>query len=339
MLVRLGIEEGEAIIHPWINKAIEKAQQKVEARNYDIRKNVVKYDDVMNDQRTVIYDQRREIMDAEEVSETVKDMREDVAHHLVETHIPPKSYPEQWDMEGMKADIERIVGIDIPVTDWAQEEGIEEQVVVERLAEALDKHMNDKAAKYGNDFWGHVEKSLLLQVVDQEWKDHLANLDHLRQSVGLRAYGQRDPLNEYKTEAFSLFESMLYHTRESLTQLLAKAELAPQIDPAALEPQAPSIFQEEHLDPMTGQNEMAQGQIDPNDPMTWSSVPRNAPCPCGSGEKFKHCHGDVSGPLPASLQPSASGNQPVQNPMGNVGRNDKCPCGSGKKYKHCHGAI
>ncbi len=338
MLVRLGIEEGEAIIHPWINKAIEKAQQKVEARNYDIRKNVVKYDDVMNDQRRVVYDQRREIMDAEEVGETIKDMRLDVIHHLVESRIPPKSYPEQWDMDGLQEDITRIIGLEIPVIDWSKEEGVDDNVIIERLEQQLNAHMEEKTEKYGAGFWNHVEKSLLLQVVDQEWKDHLANLDHLRQGVGLRAYGQRDPLNEYKTEAFSLFENMLYHTRESVTQLLSNAELAPQVDPAQLVPESPSIFEEQHLDPITGENEMTSG-VDPNDPSTWTDVPRNAPCPCGSGKKFKHCHGDMASAQAPSLQRSSSGNKPIQNPFGDVGRNDQCPCGSGKKFKHCHGAI
>ncbi|UTW55731.1 preprotein translocase subunit SecA [Kordiimonas sp. SCSIO 12610] len=338
MLVRLGIEEGEAIIHPWINKAIEKAQQKVEARNYDIRKNVVKYDDVMNDQRRVVYDQRRDIMDADEVGETIKDMRLDVIHNLVETRIPPKSYADQWDMDGLNDDLTRITGLEIPVTDWAKEEGVDDAVIIERLEKTLDEHMESKSEKYGAGFWNHVEKSLLLQVVDQEWKDHLANLDHLRQGVGLRAYGQRDPLNEYKTEAFSLFESMLYHTRESVTQLLSNAELAPQVDPAQLMPESPSIFEEQHLDPITGENEMSGG-VSPNDPSTWGDVPRNAPCPCGSGKKFKHCHGDMANSQAPSLQRSASGNRPVQNPFGDVGRNDPCPCGSGKKYKHCHGAL
>jgi preprotein translocase subunit SecA len=338
MLVRLGIEEGEAIIHPWINKAIEKAQQKVEARNYDIRKNVVKYDDVMNDQRRVVYEQRREIMDAEQVGETITDMRLDVVHHLVESRIPPKSYPEQWDMDGLKEDVTRITGLDLAVDEWAKEEGVDDAVIIERLEGALNEHMENKSEKYGADFWNHVEKSLLLQVVDQEWKDHLANLDHLRQGVGLRAYGQRDPLNEYKTEAFSLFENMLYHTRESVTQLLSNAELAPQVDPAQLMPESPSIFEEQHLDPLTGENEMSGG-VNPNDPSTWSDVPRNSPCPCGSGKKFKHCHGDMANGQAASLQRAASGNKPAQNPFGSVGRNDQCPCGSGKKFKHCHGAL
>ena len=314
MLVRLGIEEGEAIIHPWINKAIEKAQQKVEARNYDVRKNLVKFDDVMNDQRRVIYEQRRDIMDSDDVSETIKDMRSDVVHHIVETRIPPKSFAEQWDLTGLKEDADRLLGLDAPVEDWSAEEGVDDTIITERLEDVADKHMAAKAAKYGPDFWRHVEKSMLLQMVDQEWKDHLQNLDHLRQGVGLRAYGQRDPLNEYKTEGFSLFESMLYQTREEVTQLLARLEIAPQVDPAMLAPQAPSSLEEQHIDPMTGENEMAPGPIvagpppgsvgeqtriaragantiDPNDPSTWGRVSRNAPCPCGSGRKYKHCHG------------------------------------------------
>ncbi|GHF10581.1 protein translocase subunit SecA [Kordiimonas sediminis] len=328
MLVRLGIEEGEAIIHPWINKAIEKAQQKVETRNYDIRKNLVKYDDVMNDQRNVVYEQRREIMDADDVSETIKDMRTDVVYNLVDTRIPPKSYPEQWDMDGLAEDCVKILGMDLPVKEWAEEEGINEKTIIERIENAVDQMMSAKAVNYGTELWRSVEKSLLLQVVDQEWKDHLGNLDHLRQGVGLRSYGQRDPLNEYKTEAFSLFESMLYHTRESVTSLLARVELAPQVDPAALEPESPSVFQESHANPTTGENEMAAG-FDPNDTSTWHNVPRNAPCPCGSGEKFKHCHGNFSDGQPGALK----------NPFEGVGRNEPCPCGSGKKFKHCHGAV
>ncbi len=331
MLLRLGIEEGEAIIHPWINKAIEKAQQKVEARNYDIRKNLVKYDDVMNDQRRVIYEQRREIMDAEEVNETVAEMREDVVHHIVESHIPPKSYPEQWNINGLTEDVQRILNLNAPIKDWADEEGVDEAMITERLHDASNQVVAAKAEQYGKEFWNHVEKSLLLQMVDQEWKDHLQNLDHLRQGVGLRAYGQRDPLNEYKTEAFSLFESMLYHTRESVTQLLARVELATQEDPAALEPAAPKGMQAMHP---AANDDDAFTEPDPNDPSTWGNTPRNAPCPCGSGEKFKHCHGDMAnlGGAPFMAAPQAK-------PMDNVGRNEPCPCGSGRKYKHCHGAL
>ena len=334
MLVRLGIEEGEAIIHPWINKAIEKAQQKVEARNYDIRKNLVKFDDVMNDQRQVIYEQRRDIMAAEEVSETIADMRADVVCHIVENRIPPKSYAEQWDLDGLQEDVENILGAqDVSIVEWGKEEGVDDDVMIERLEGASGKLLKDKSEKYGADVWNSIEKSLLLQVVDQEWKDHLQNLDHLRQGVGLRAYGQRDPLNEYKTEAFALFENMLYHTREGVIQLLTRVELAPQMDAGAFEPAAPVIGEEQHLDPNTGENEMQRG-VDPNDTSTWQNVPRNAPCPCGSGRKFKHCHGDIGGGAPA-LGAAAT----AENPFARVGRNDKCPCGSGKKFKHCHGAL
>ncbi|WP_417462156.1 preprotein translocase subunit SecA [Kordiimonas sp.] len=334
MLVRLGIEEGEAIIHPWINKAIEKAQQKVEARNYDIRKNLVKFDDVMNDQRRVIYEQRREIMDADDIQETIKDMRSDVVHHIVEKAIPAKSYPEQWDLDGLQEDVHNILGLDVDVKVWADEEGVDDASIIERLENTADRHMAAKVTKYGAEFWRGIEKSLLLQVVDQEWKDHLQNLDHLRQGVSLRAYGQRDPLNEYKTEAFGLFEAMLYHMREHVTQLLGRIELAPQADPAQFEPKSPSIVQESHPEPDAAIGGSSRGRFDANDTSTWGDVPRNAPCPCGSGEKFKHCHGDVR----ATGMP-VSAPQPASNPFQGIGRNDACPCGSGKKFKHCHGQI
>lgn len=339
MLVRLGIEEGEAIIHPWINKAIEKAQQKVEARNYDIRKNLVKYDDVMNDQRRVIYDQRREIMDVEDASETVVHMREDVIQHIVESRIPPKSYPEQWDLEGLQEDVTDILGLpDVSIEAWAQEEGVDDDTIIERLEQISAAALNEKSEKYGTDFWRHIEKSLLLQVVDQEWKDHLQNLDYVRQGVGLRAYGQRDPLNEYKTEAFTLFESMLYQSRETLTRLLSRVEIAPQQNPEEVAPppaQAP-MMQATHPDPNAGgivSGGAPAGDLgaDPNDTSTWSNVPRNAPCPCGSGQKYKHCHGDMAG--------GSSPFGPATNPFAGVGRNDACPCGSGKKFKHCHGQL
>ncbi len=316
MLVRLGIEEGEAIIHPWINKAIEKAQQKVEARNYDIRKNLVKYDDVMNDQRRVIYEQRREIMDADIVSDTIKNMRDDVVQHVVENRIPPKSYPEQWDIDGLQEDALNILGLkDISVKDWAEEEGVDDDVIIERLEAAADKLIEEKAEATnqfvtpaeGADedapgYWqAMIERNILLQVLDQEWKDHLQNLDHLRQGVGLRAYGQRDPLNEYKTEAFALFESMLYHIRETTTQILSRIELANQSVPMPVAPPSPAAnLRTNHPDPSGGaeggiitggRQKVAAGGIDPNDPTTWGNVPRNAPCPCGSGKKYKHCHG------------------------------------------------
>ncbi|WP_374765069.1 preprotein translocase subunit SecA [Yunchengibacter salinarum] len=333
MLRRLGIEEGEAIIHPWINKAIEKAQGKVEARNYDIRKNLVKFDDVMNDQRRVIYEQRREVMDAKDVSETVAAMRDETVAELVERRIPPKSYPDNWELDALQEDFERVLGLDLPVSDWASEEGADEQTVISRAQDAANRAAASKAAKYGPEFWRSIEKSLLLQVIDQEWKEHLSNLDHLRQGVGLRAYAQRDPLNEYKTEAFSLFENMLAHTREQITEILSRVEVAPQGEPAGILPEGPAETHELHADPhaTTG----ALGGTDPNDPSSWGDVPRNAPCPCGSGEKYKHCHGDMR----ALDGPGTAPGTPARNPYADVGRNEACPCGSGKKFKHCHGRV
>ncbi|RMD90824.1 MAG: preprotein translocase subunit SecA, partial [Alphaproteobacteria bacterium] len=316
-LRKLGIEEGEAITHPWLNKAIEKAQEKVEARNFEARKQILKYDDVMNDQRKVIFEQRREIMAAEEVAETIRDMRHETVASLVAAHIPPKAFPEQWDIEGLGVETKRVFGIELPLEDWRKEEGVDEEVFVERIIEAADRHMAEKAARYGPEIWRQVEKSLLLQVIDQEWKDHLANLDYLRQAVNLRAYGQRNPLNEYKTDAFAMFESMLERVRETVTQILSHVEFA-QPEPAIAEPEPPSEMHAHHVDPLTGEDELGRARalehaaaaggrvvnaggtvrarqaaaaLDPNNPQSWGRVARNAPCPCGSGKKYKHCHG------------------------------------------------
>src|SRR3546814_713301 len=201
MLQRLGLEEGEAIIHPWINKALEKAQQKVEARNYETRKNLLKYDDVMNDQRKVVYEQRIEIMQTSDVHDTVADMRREIVDDLVSRHIPEKAYAEQWDAEGLQQEALRILNLDLPIVDWAKEEGIADQQIRERLQDAAERRMAEKAANFGPDVMRMVERSLLLQVLDQSWKEHLHHLDYLRQAVGLRAYAQKDPLNEYKREA------------------------------------------------------------------------------------------------------------------------------------------
>ena len=328
MLVKLGIEEGEAIIHPWINRAVEKAQQKVEARNYEARKYVLKFDNVMNDQRKVIYEQRIDIMKTDDVADTVKDMRDETVEAIVAAHIPPKSYADQWDIHGLGVEVKRIFGLDLPLTEWSEEDGVDETLFIERIGEAADKLMAEKAARYGPELWRELEKNLLLQVIDQEWKDHLSTLDYIRQVVNLRAYGQRDPLNEYKTEAFSMFEAMLVHVRETITQRLALVELRFEVDPAALTQQRDQEMHAHHMNPQTGEDEMAfadpppggpamvggagperperaggaapagtvvaraaADQIDPNDPTTWGRVPRNAPCPCGSGKKYKHCHG------------------------------------------------
>ncbi|MDA5192361.1 preprotein translocase subunit SecA [Govanella unica] len=294
MLVKLGLEDGEAIIHPWINRAIEKAQEKVEARNYEVRKNLLKYDNVMNDQRKVIYEQRREIMDAPEVAETITDMRYEVIEALVAAHIPARSYPEQWNAVGLDAEVERVFSLGLPVKDWAQEEGVDETIVRERLHDHANRKMAERAANFGPETLRSVEKTILLQSLDQHWKEHLSHLDALRQVVGLRAYAQRDPLNEYRTEAFTMFESMLAHVRDQVTLLLAHVQLAPQFMPSELEEPDLNQFHPQHIDPLTGENDalpVFETGLDPNDPATWAHVPRNAPCPCGSGKKFKHCHG------------------------------------------------
>ncbi len=321
MLRKLGLEEGEAIIHTWVNKALEKAQEKVEARNFDIRKNLLKYDDVMNDQRKVIYEQRLELMDAEDVAETVVDMRSEVIDELVAHHIPERAYAEQWDADGLAAQTNEIFGLDLPITDWCAEEGIADEEIRKRINGAADRRMAEKAANYGPEVMRMVEKGLLLQLLDQTWKEHLLTLDHLRSGIVLRAYGQRDPLNEYKSEAFGLFENMLAELRTTTTRVLAHIELQPEGDQDLFANQraTPMMLEEEHLDPVTGYNEMAAedelvmagagpggpgpngsqpartrqaaATLDPLDPSTWGKVPRNAPCPCESGKKYKHCHG------------------------------------------------
>ena len=309
MLRKLGLKEGEAIVHPWINKALEKAQQKVEARNFDIRKNLLRFDDVMNDQRKVIYEQRIELMQAEDVAEDVADMRREVMDVLCARHVPEKAYAEQWEIETLRSEVQRVFDLDLPFGAWASEEGVGPVEIRERLAHEVDRQMAEKAANYGRDLWRMVEKNLLLQILDQHWKEHLLALDHLRQGIGLRAYGQRDPLNEYKSEAFALFESLLTELREHVTTLLAHVELHLErregMPPAPTSPQ-PADIQESHIDPLTGEDEMefaAAGsgalvkerpKVDPADPSTWGKVPRNSRCPCGSGRKYKHCHGKAA---------------------------------------------
>ncbi|MGP1394904.1 MAG: preprotein translocase subunit SecA [Inquilinaceae bacterium] len=305
MLKRLGLQEGEAIVHPWINKALEKAQAKVEARNFDIRKNLLKFDNVMNDQRKVIYEQRREIMSAPDVQQMVLDMRHEVIGEMVGKAIPPNSYSEQWDIDGLKADVLRVLGLDLPIDDWAREEGIAEPEIEERVRQASDRKMAEKAANYGPDLMRMAEKSLLLQILDQNWKEHLLTLDHLRQGISLRAYAQRDPLREYQAEAFDMFQGLLSHLRESVTRVLSLVELR-----AATPPPQPAARQEMHetrQDPalteapaqrvpaMAGAGAGTMTAAAPSrqtgDQQGWGKVPRNAPCPCGSGKKYKHCHG------------------------------------------------
>jgi preprotein translocase subunit SecA len=306
MLQRLGLKENEAIVHSWINKALEKAQQKVEARNFDIRKNLLKFDNVMNDQRKVIFDQRVEWMKDEAVNEIVADMRHAAIEDLVSKHVPENAYPEQWDTKGLREELKRILELDLPVDEWAKEEGIADEELLSRLDRHADEHMASKAGQWGADVMRYVEKSILLQTLDHLWREHLVMLEHLRQVIGLRGYGQRDPLNEYKAEAFNLFEGMSTSLREAVTSQLMRVE----VRTAPPEEQASLPYMEAHkIDPSTGEDELALARAgaetlvrhgitaaaaverNPNDPTSWGKVGRNEACPCGSGKKYKHCHG------------------------------------------------
>jgi preprotein translocase subunit SecA len=316
MLQRLGLQEGEAIIHPWINKALEKAQKKVEARNFDTRKNLLKYDDVMNDQRKEVYAQRREFMSSETVSAALAEMREDVIADMVARRIPERAFAEQWLVQELAEDARRVLNLDLPIADWAAEEGMDETGIRERLTAAAAAFMAEKTQKFGPDLMGFVEKSVLLQTFDQVWKEHLLALDYLRQGIGLRAYGQRDPLNEYKREAFALFTTLLEDLKERVTNLLAHMVIG--TEPQAAPP--PPVMFESHPEPehLVGDASLPPAgsgpggialaeaarprlavqpyraeQIDPNRPETWAATPRNAACPCGSGKKYKYCHGKV----------------------------------------------
>jgi preprotein translocase subunit SecA len=321
MLQKLGLQEGEAITHPWINKALEKAQQKVEARNFDSRKYVLKYDDVMNDQRKVIYEQRIDIMGHEDVSETVADMRLQVAGELVARNIPPNAYAEQWNTADLKDEILRIFGLDLPIQQWAAEEGIAEQEITERLTKEIEGKAQQKEVEFGAETMRQIEKMVLLQTLDHLWREHLVTLEHLRQVIGFRSYGQRDPLNEYKSEGFHLFETMLSNLREAVTGQLMHIQGVPEEEVQAMERAELPPMQARHVDPFTGEDELAMADaalaaaeahpdgrgsperrapvqtrrgaiaINPKDPSTWGKVSRNAPCPCGSGKKYKHCHG------------------------------------------------
>ncbi|WVT72488.1 preprotein translocase subunit SecA [Sinorhizobium chiapasense] len=299
MLQKLGLKEGEAIVHPWINKALERAQKKVEARNFDIRKNLLKYDDVLNDQRKVIFEQRIELMDAENVTETVTDMRTEVIEDMVSKRIPERAYAEQWDVEGLKADVQQYLNLDLPVVEWAAEEGIDEADILERVTAAAEKEAADRAERFGLEIMQYVERSVVLQTLDHLWREHIVNLDHLRSVIGFRGYAQRDPLQEYKSEAFELFQALLGNLRQAVTAQLMRVEL---VREAAEAPQpAPPVMHGHHIDPLTGEDDFGGGagtllapapvQRDANDPSTWGKVSRNELCPCGSGKKYKHCHG------------------------------------------------
>jgi preprotein translocase subunit SecA len=306
---RIGLKEGESLEHPLISKLLERAQAKVEAMHFEVRKNLLKYDNVMNDQRKVIYEQRREIMESNNLDEFTKDMRHQVIEDTVRATIPHSTYAEQWDMNTLHAEILRIFGLDLPVVEWAKEEGIAEEEITDRIIDASDRKIANKLANAGPDIWRQMEKSIVLQVLDQHWKEHLLNLDHLRQGINLRAFGQRDPLNEYKTEAFGMFENMLNLMRENMTMTLSLVEFS--INGGNPLPQErQQKMQETREDPALTGTGLAQGpgqvrpmpqksaplrnRIDPQNPNTWASVARNAPCPCGSGKKYKQCHGSVA---------------------------------------------
>jgi len=303
VLNTLGMKEGEAIIHPWVNKSLERAQAKVEGRNFDIRKQLLKFDDVMNDQRKAVFEQRLEIMEAADIAEIAQDMRQQVIDDLVDEYLPPKSYADQWDAKGLYAAVIEILAVEAPVIEWADEDGVDQEIVRERLYEATDKLMAEKAEAFGDEQMRQIEKQFLLQTIDGKWREHLLTLEHLRSVVGFRGYAQRDPLNEYKTEGFQLFETMLDSLRVEVTKKLARVRplseeerkamieqmiaqqraAAGQAAPAAAEAESTSA-------PGADESEVTPGFLE-DDPTTWGNPGRNDPCPCGSGKKFKHCHG------------------------------------------------
>ena len=313
VLSTLGMKDGEAIVHPWVNKSLEKAQAKVEARNFDIRKQLLKFDDVMNDQRKVIFSQRREIMEAEDLSEIVGDMRHQVVEDLVDTYLPPKSYADQWDVEGLAEALREKMALDLPVAQWAEEEGVDQAAMAERIAEASDRMIAEKADAFGPETMRQIEKQFLLGTIDSKWREHLLTLEHLRSVIGFRGYAQRDPLNEYKNESFALFENLLESLREDVTQKLARVrpmtqdeqeqmirQMAAQARAAAPPPSAEAEAAARVPEPvgaMAGAAPAAaplRAGFDEADPATWGDPGRNDPCPCGSGKKFKHCHGRLA---------------------------------------------
>jgi preprotein translocase subunit SecA len=311
-LMNKNLEDGEAIVSPWISKAIETAQKKVEARNYDIRKQVVEFDDVMNDQRKVIYEQRADIMDAESVSETIADMRAETAAAIVAVNCPPGTYPEQWNIEGLKESLDVVFGLQPPVEEWLEEEAVDPELITERVQKLADETMQTKLQAVEPDRWAEVEKQVLLQTLDHHWKDHLATLDALRQVIHLRSYAQKKPIDEYKQEAFLLFERLLIAIREEVTRMLMRVQV--QFEPPPL-PVLPE-FITQHLDPFSGVDDTADidaatGAVLSNIPLmnipqqplpqreaegavVEAPISRNAPCPCGSGKKYKHCHGQLA---------------------------------------------
>ena len=298
VLKTLGLEEGEAIVHPWVNKSLERAQAKVEGRNFDIRKQLLKFDDVMNDQRKVVFSQRREIMEAEDLSEIISDMRDQVADDLIDQYLPPNTYADQWDSHALYAAVIEHLGLDLPVIEWCEEEGVDDEQIRDRLIEASDKLIDEKTQAFGAESMRGIEKQLILQAIDGKWREHLLTLEHLRSVVGFRSYAQRDPLNEYKNEGFQLFESMLDSLRTEVTQKLALIRPMTEEERhqmlAEMQQQRQAALVDAEQSPPRPTLEATDAGFDENDPSTWGNPGRNDLCPCGSGKKFKHCHGRLA---------------------------------------------
>jgi preprotein translocase subunit SecA len=310
VLTRLGLEKGEAITHPWVNKALEKAQQKVEARNFEIRKNILKYDNVLNDQRKVIFEQRKEIMSADDVSAEIADYRAEVVDELVNRHIPPKAYAEQWDAKGLQEEIERIFSINLPVVDWTHEEGIADEEVRERITKTVENRSAERTANFGPEIMRYAEKAVLLQTLDHNWREHIINLDHLRQYVGLRGYGQRDPLIEYKAEAYKIFDELMVNIKTEICHNIFRS--------------ASSLMAFENFLRNVPQQTMHQS--------TSAFGGGAAAGPSKAGGSKPGAASDIVSEAAAAVEKA----RPVRSGP-KVGRNDPCPCGSGKKYKHCCG--
>jgi preprotein translocase subunit SecA len=329
-LKTLGIKEGEAVVHPWLNKAIEKAQQKVEARNYDMRKHLLDYDNVMNDQRKVIYEQRNDIMEAESVTDTVTDMRHETVNALVGKACPLGSYPEQWNIASLKEDVQRVFGLDVPLEEWIKESAVEPAMVEERLEALVDAQAGEKREALGGELMGNIEKSVLLQSIDHHWKEHLSVLDALRAVIGLRAYGQRNPLNEYKSEAFGMFDRMLGTVREDVSRMMSGLQVAAPPAPVDFDSFAfdsfapPSDFITTHIDATPGEND-AIG--DPTFLFGVTAASPLSPAEVAAAQSVAAQFGPGFNPADASSW------------QGRVSRNSLCPCGSGKKFKHCHGRV
>ena len=311
VLSKLGMKDGEAIVHPWVNKSLERAQAKVEGRNFDIRKQLLKFDDVMNDQRKVIFGQRLDIMEAEDIGEIAADMRIQMIEDLVDFYMPPKTYADQWDIPGLSQAVTEKLNLALPIADWAAEEGVDQDVMRERITERSDQAMEEKTAAFGPETMRNIEKQVLLQAIDGKWREHLLKLEHLRSVVGFRGYAQRDPLSEYKTEAFTLFESMLNSLRQEVTQKLSLIRPMTQEEQDAMMQQL--LAQQRAAQAASAEAEKAATRaavsvpvaagageamaeaarpgFDPADRSTWGNPSRNDACPCGSGLRFKHCHG------------------------------------------------